>query len=79
MSVAYDTLFGGPSTEVDAMPGIENGWICAGHGGLGLTLGPYSAELLGQMITGAPPAIDPTPYQFDRWENGAIGQAANAG
>jgi D-amino-acid dehydrogenase len=64
---------------IGALPGIENGWICAGHGGLGLTLGPYSAELLGQMITGAPPAIDPTPYRIDRWAIGAIDQAANAG
>lgn len=64
---------------IGALPGIENGWICAGHGGLGLTLGPYSAELLGQMVTGVPLAIDPTPYRVDRWANGAIGQAANAG
>jgi D-amino-acid dehydrogenase len=47
---------------------LENGWICAGHGPSGLTLGPYSAELLAQLITGEQPDLaDPAPYSPNRW------------
>jgi D-amino-acid dehydrogenase len=52
---------------IGRLPGISNGWICTGHGAGGLTLGPYSGDLVAQMITGAVPEIDPTPYSPNRW------------
>ena len=52
---------------IGKLPGIGNGWICSGHGPSGLTLGPYSGDLIAQMVTGADPEIDPTPYSPSRW------------
>lgn len=47
---------------------LENGWICAGHGPSGLTLGPYSGELVAQLIAGEQPDVtDPVPYSPNRW------------
>jgi D-amino-acid dehydrogenase len=47
---------------------LENGWICSGHGPSGLTFGPYSGDLLAQLVTGVAPEIDPAPYSPDRWQ-----------
>jgi D-amino-acid dehydrogenase len=46
---------------------LENGWICSGHGPSGLTLGPWSGDLLAQLVTGEHPEIDPNPYSPNRW------------
>lgn len=53
---------------IGRLPGLANGWICSGHGPGGLTLGPYSGDLIAQLITGADPEIDPTPYSPARFE-----------
>ncbi|HEY2530101.1 MAG TPA: FAD-dependent oxidoreductase [Xanthobacteraceae bacterium] len=41
-------------------------WLACGHGHSGLTLGPVTGRLLAEMITGATPFCDPTPYAADR-------------
>jgi D-amino-acid dehydrogenase len=46
---------------------LVNGWICAGHGASGLTLGPVSGELLAQAATGETPEIDLAPYSPSRF------------
>jgi len=33
----------------------------------GLTLGPVSGRLLADMITGATPLVDPTPFRAERF------------
>jgi D-amino-acid dehydrogenase len=53
---------------IGPIPGVANGWICAGHGPLGLTLGPYSGELLADLIERVEPAIDPKPYAAGRFQ-----------
>jgi D-amino-acid dehydrogenase len=35
-----------------AVPGWENVWVATGHGASGLLLGPYTAKLLAEQITG---------------------------
>jgi D-amino-acid dehydrogenase len=40
-------------------------WLNTGHGGLGLTLAAGSAALLGELMSGGPASIDPTPYRFN--------------
>ena len=42
-------------------------WFDFGHQHLGLTLGPVSGRLLADLITGAPPFIDPAPYAAERF------------
>jgi D-amino-acid dehydrogenase len=46
---------------------LVNGWICAGHGASGLTLGPVSGELIAQALTGSEPDIDLAPYSPGRF------------
>jgi D-amino-acid dehydrogenase len=42
-------------------------WLAYGHGHWGLTLGPATGRLLAEMMTGATPFCDPTPYAADRF------------
>jgi len=43
-------------------------WFDFGHQHLGLTLGPISGRLLADLMTGAEPFADPTPYAMQRFE-----------
>lgn len=42
-------------------------WIAAGHGMLGVSMSTASAQLMADLITGRPTAIDPTPYRMERF------------
>jgi len=42
-------------------------WLNFGHGHMGLTMGPSTAHLLADMMTGAKPYCDPTPYRAERF------------
>jgi len=59
----------------DSMPAIgrapeQSGlWLCYGHAHWGLTLGPITGRLIAEMITGATPFCDPTPYSVARFGN----------
>lgn len=46
--------------------GPDGLWINAGHGHLGWTLAAGSAELLADLVTGAPPALEARPFRADR-------------
>jgi D-amino-acid dehydrogenase len=48
-------------------PGHPGLWLSYGHGHWGLTLGPASGRLLAEMMTGATPFCDPTPYGAERF------------
>jgi D-amino-acid dehydrogenase len=45
-------------------PGL---WFDFGHQHHGLTLGPVSGRLLGELMTGTQPFTDPAPYRADRF------------
>jgi D-amino-acid dehydrogenase len=47
-------------------PGQKDLWLDFGHAHWGLTLGPVSGRLLADMMTGAVPFTDPTPYRAER-------------
>jgi D-amino-acid dehydrogenase len=49
------------------VPGWENVHLCTGHGTEGLLLGPYSARLVAQTMTGGPPAPEFVPYGVGRF------------
>lgn len=42
-------------------------WYATGHGHLGLTYAATTGRLIADLITGAPPPIDMTPYRIDRF------------
>jgi D-amino-acid dehydrogenase len=48
-------------------PGCDSLWVAAGHGMLGISMGAASGQLMADLITGAPTAIDPMPYRMERF------------
>lgn len=48
-------------------PGEPGLWLAYGHGHAGLTLGPVTGRLIAEMVTGAAPFCDPTPYGAERF------------
>jgi D-amino-acid dehydrogenase len=48
-------------------PRHERLWFAFGHAHHGLTLGPVTGRLIGEMIVGEPPFINPEPYRADRF------------
>jgi len=48
-------------------PGQAGLWLAFGHGHWGLTLGPVTGRLVGEMMTGAVPFTDPAPFRAERF------------
>jgi D-amino-acid dehydrogenase len=48
-------------------PGRPGLWLAYGHAHWGMTLGPVTGRLMSEMITGATPFCDPTPYAAERF------------
>jgi D-amino-acid dehydrogenase len=48
-------------------PGIKGLWLAIGHAHWGLTLGPVTGVLLGEMIAGETPFCDPAVYAAERF------------
>jgi D-amino-acid dehydrogenase len=48
-------------------PGQRDLWLAYGHAHWGLTLGPATGRLLAEMMSGATPFCDPTPYSAARF------------
>jgi glycine/D-amino acid oxidase-like deaminating enzyme len=49
------------------VPGVAGVYVATGHGPSGLTLGPYSAALVTELVLGHAPALDLTPFRADRF------------
>jgi len=49
------------------IPGVAGAYVATGHGPSGLTLGPYSAALVSELVLGRAPALDLTPFRADRF------------
>ena len=50
-------------SAVDAVPGF---FIASGFSGHGFGIGPAAGQLMADLLTGASPFVDPTPYLFKR-------------
>ncbi len=48
-------------------PGIKGLWLAIGHAHWGLTLGPVTGVLLGEMMAGETPFCDPAAYAAERF------------
>jgi D-amino-acid dehydrogenase len=48
-------------------PGQDGLWLAYGHAHWGLTLGPVTGRLIAELMTGATPFCDPTPYGVERF------------
>lgn len=50
-----------------AVPGAPGLWVAAGHGMMGVSMSAVSGRLIADLLTGAPPPIDPAPYRPERF------------
>jgi D-amino-acid dehydrogenase len=48
-------------------PALPNVMIAAGHNMLGLSMAPATGKLVSELLTGAQPHINPSPYAATRW------------
>lgn len=48
-------------------PSLDNVWIAAGHGMLGLSMAPATGALIAEMLGGETPHVDPEPYSATRF------------
>lgn len=48
-------------------PGVPGLYVAAGHGHTGMVGASTTARLIRDLVTGAPPAIDPAPYSLSRF------------
>jgi D-amino-acid dehydrogenase len=48
-------------------PGQPHLWLATGHGMLGVSMSIATAQLVADLVTGRPPAIDPAPYRVERF------------
>ncbi|MFK0332262.1 NAD(P)/FAD-dependent oxidoreductase [Rhizobium sp. NPDC090275] len=46
---------------------MQGVWYATGHGHLGLTYSATTAQLIADMVTGAKPAVDMTPFRINRY------------
>src|SRR5205085_12152043 len=55
-------------SAVDALPGF---FIATGFSGHGFGIGPGAGRLMADMVSGAPPVVDPTPFRLSRFTDGS--------
>ncbi|MEM6666568.1 MAG: FAD-binding oxidoreductase, partial [Pseudomonadota bacterium] len=56
-------------SDVPAIPGLH---IATGLSGHGFGIGPGVGRLMADLVTGAPPVVDPTPFRFSRFTDGEV-------
>jgi glycine/D-amino acid oxidase-like deaminating enzyme len=54
-------------SEVDQVPGF---FLSTGFSGHGFGLGPGAGKLTAELVTGAPPCVDPEPFRYSRMIDG---------
>jgi glycine/D-amino acid oxidase-like deaminating enzyme len=52
---------------IDALPGL---FVATGFSGHGFGIGPGAGRLMAELVTGAPPVVDPTPFRYSRFTDG---------
>src|SRR6266404_3833751 len=55
-------------SAVDKVPGF---FIATGFSGHGFGIGPGAGRLIADMVTGAPPIVDPAPFRLSRFTDGS--------
>jgi D-amino-acid dehydrogenase len=51
---------------VGKLPALDNVYMAAGHGMLGISMAPATGRLIAEILTGQTPHIDPTPFAIER-------------
>lgn len=55
-------------SPIDAVPGF---FVATGFSGHGFGVGPAAGHLAADLVTGATPIVDPTPFRFSRFSDGS--------
>ena len=55
-------------SAVDTLPGF---FIATGFTGHGFGIGPGAGRLMAELVTGAAPVVDPTPFRYSRFTDGS--------
>jgi glycine/D-amino acid oxidase-like deaminating enzyme len=55
-------------SPVESIPGFFVGTGFSGHG---FGIGPGAGRLMADLVTGAPPIVDPSPFRFSRFTDGS--------
>jgi len=59
-------------SPVEALPGF---YLASGFSGHGFGIGPAAGRLVADLVTGASPIVDPTPFRFERFARGRRSRA----
>jgi D-amino-acid dehydrogenase len=51
---------------IGRLPAIDNVYLAAGHGMLGVSMAPATGKLIAELLAGQPSHIDPAPYAVSR-------------
>jgi len=51
---------------ISALPSVPGFFIASGFSGHGFGIGPGAGHLMADLMTGATPIVDPTPYRYQR-------------
>jgi glycine/D-amino acid oxidase-like deaminating enzyme len=54
--------------EISNIPGL---FLASGFSGHGFGIGPGAGKLMAEIVTGATPCVDPTPFRFKRFSDGS--------
>jgi glycine/D-amino acid oxidase-like deaminating enzyme len=54
-------------SALDRLPGL---YLASGFSGHGFGLGPGAGRLMADLVTGAPPVVDPSPFRYSRFFDG---------
>ena len=54
-------------SAIDRVPGL---YVASGFSGHGFGLGPGAGKLMADLVTGAPPVVDPSPFRYSRFFDG---------
>ena len=54
-------------SAIDRVPGL---YVASGFSGHGFGLGPGAGRLMADLVTGAPPVVDPSPFRYSRFFDG---------
>lgn len=52
---------------IGRVPGRDGLWIATGHGMMGVSMSAATGQLVADLVSGATPAVDPTPYSPARF------------
>ena len=56
-------------SDIPELPGF---YVASGFSGHGFALGPAAGEVIADMVTGANPLMDVSPYRFGRFTDGTV-------